>query len=165
MLFSAQPLATTIVTRGVPERLGPELTVLDNMQVLSDLRRPVRMASQTIGLLDILLWAIAAGIIGAILYVSALERTRDFAVLKAIGSPNHFVLAGLASQAIVLSLTAAAVAIAFSFALAPLFPMAVDVPLLAYALLIVVSIVVGSLAAIAGVRRALSIDPTLAFGG
>jgi putative ABC transport system permease protein len=165
VLFSGQPLATTIVTRGVPKTLGPEFTVLDNTQVLSDLRRPVRMASQTIGLLDILLWAIAAGIIGAILYVSALERTRDFAVLKAIGSPNHFVLAGLASQAIVLSLTAAAVAIVFSFALAPLFPMAVDIPMLAYGLLIVVSIVVGSLASIAGLRRALSIDPALAFGG
>jgi putative ABC transport system permease protein len=121
------------------------------------------MASQTIGLLDLLLWAIAAGIIGAILYVSALERTRDFAVLKAIGSPNRFVLAGLTSQAIVLSLIAAAVAIGFLFALAPLFPMAVDVPLVAYPVLILVSIVVGSLASIAGLRRALSIDPALAM--
>jgi putative ABC transport system permease protein len=165
VLFSGQPFATAIVTRGIPRSLGSQFTVLDNAQVLTDLRRPVRMASQTIGLLDLLLWAIAAGIIGAILYVSALERTRDFAVLKAIGSPNRFVLAGLASQAIVLSLTAAAVAIGFSFALAPLFPMAVDVPLVAYPLLIFVSIVVGSLASIAGLRRALSIDPALAFGG
>ena len=165
ILFSGQPLATAVVTRGIPRSVGPELTVLDNSQVLSDLRRPVRMASQTIGLLDALLWAIAAGIIGAILYVSALERTRDFAVLKAIGSPNRFVFAGLASQAIVLSLTAAAVAILFSFALAPLFPMAVQVPILAYPLLIFVSIVVGSLASIAGLRRALSIDPALAFAG
>jgi putative ABC transport system permease protein len=165
VLFSGQPLATAIVTRGIPTSVGPEFTVLDNTQVLRDLRRPVRMASQTIGLLDILLWAIAAGIIGAILYVSALERTRDFAVLKAIGSPNRFVFAGLASQAIVLSLTAAAVAIVLSFALAPLFPMAVQVPILAYPLLIGVSIGVGSLASIAGLRRALSIDPALAFGG
>ena len=165
ILFSGQPFATAIVTRGFPRSGGSKFTVLDNAQVLRDLRRPVRMASQTIGLLDLLLWTIAAGIIGAILYVSALERTRDFAVLKAIGAPNRFVLAGLASQAIVLSLIAAAVAIAFSFALAPLFPMAVDVPFLAYPLLIVVSIVVGSLASIAGLRRALSIDPALAFGG
>jgi putative ABC transport system permease protein len=165
VLFSGQPLATTIVTRGVPRSLGPDFRVLDNTQVVSGLRRPVQMASQTIELLDILLWAIAAGIIGAILYVSALERMRDFAVLKAIGSPNRFVLAGLASQAIVVSLLAAAVAIAFSFVLAPLFPMAIAIPMVAYLLLIVVSIVVGSLASVAGLRRALSIDPALAFGG
>lgn len=165
VLFSGQPLATAIVTRGVPRSVGPDLNLLNNSQVLSDVRRPVRMASQTIGLLDILLWAIAAGIIGAILYMSALERTRDFAVLKAIGAPNRFVLAGLTSQAIVLSLFAAAFAIVFSFGIAPLFPMAVDVPLLSYPLLIGVSIVVGSLASLAGLRRAVSIDPAIAFGG
>jgi putative ABC transport system permease protein len=115
--------------------------------------------------LDILLWGIAAGIIGAILYMSALERMRDFAVLKATGSSNRFILAGLGSQAIVLSLIAAAVAIVLSFALAPLFPMPVEVPAVSYPLLVGVSIVVGVLASIAGLRRALSIDPALAFGG
>ncbi len=165
LLYAGQPLASTIVTRGVPASVASNFIVLDNAQARSDLRRPVRAAASTIGFLDILLWGIAAGIIGAILYMSALERTRDFAVLKATGSSNRYILAGLGSQAIVLSLIAAAVAIVLSFALAPLFPMQVEVPAESYPLLVGVSIVVGVLASIAGLRRALSIDPALAFGG
>lgn len=165
LLFSGQPLATTVVTRGVPRSVGPELSVLSNAQVLSDLRRPVRMAAQTIGFLDILLWAIAAAILGAVLYMSALERVRDFAVLAATGAPNRFVLAGLGAQAVVLSVVSAALAIVLSLFLAPLFPMAVEIPVLAYPLLVAVSIAVGIVASIAGLRRALSVDPALAFAG
>ena len=36
----------------------------------------------------ILLWIVAACIVGSIVYVSAIERTRDFAVFKATGASN-----------------------------------------------------------------------------
>jgi putative ABC transport system permease protein len=49
--------------------------------------------------------------------------------------------------------------------LAPLFPMIVVVPAYAYISLPLVAIVIGLLASLAGLRRAVAVDPALAFGG
>jgi putative ABC transport system permease protein len=98
-------------------------------------------------------------------YLSALERLRDFAVFKAIGVPARSILAGLALQAVVVALLAAALGAILAQLLAPLFPMLVVVPASAYMALPVVAIVIGLLASLAGLRRAVSVDPALAFGG
>ncbi len=113
----------------------------------------------------ILLWIVAVLIVGSVVYLSALERVRDFAVFKAIGTPTRSILAGLALQALIVSLLAAVVGVILSKLLAPLFPMVVAVPSLAYVLLPVVAIVIGLLASLAGLRRVVAIDPALAFGG
>ena len=89
--------------------------------------RPVAQAKQTIGLIRWLLWAVAAGIVGAILYLSTLERVRDFAVFKAIGISTGSLARGLLGQAVVLSLAAAGIAILLELALAPLSAMRVEV--------------------------------------
>ena len=52
-----------------------------------------------------------------------------------------------------------------SLVLAPLFPMRVDIPDGAFLLLPVVAIAIGLIASGAGLRRAVSVDPALAFGG
>ena len=57
-----------------------------------------------------LLWIVAAVIIGSVVYLSALERQRDFAVLKAIGMSNRTLLASLALQAVLVALGAVALA-------------------------------------------------------
>jgi putative ABC transport system permease protein len=46
-----------------------------------------------------------------------------------------------------------------------MFPMRVDVPEGAYLLLPAVAVGIGLLASVAGLRRAISVDPALAFGG
>jgi putative ABC transport system permease protein len=133
--------------------------------VRTDLTRPLASAIQTIGLLNVLLWIIAAGIIAAILYMSALERVREFAVIKAMGAANGFVVVGLASQAVVLALAAAVVAFALALVLAPAFPMSVEIPIAAYVELIIVAVTVGCVGSLAGLRRVLTVDPSVAFGG
>ena len=165
LVYEGAPFATAIVTRGVPKQLPADLTAIDNSQVRSDMARPIRQAASTIGFLNILLWIIAAGIIGAILYMSALERIRDFAVMKATGASNRFVTSILGTQAIVLAIAAALIALLMSLALQPLVPMSVEVPTSAYSLLFIIAIVVGLVASIAGLRRVVSVDPALAFGG
>jgi putative ABC transport system permease protein len=45
-----------------------------------------------------LLWIVAAGIIALIVYLTALERVRDFAVLKATGTSNSTLFGALALQ-------------------------------------------------------------------
>ena len=166
LLLNGAPLATAIVVRGTPQGPLPSgYTTLTNNAVKSDLARPVASAGQTIAFLNILLWIIAAGIIAAILYMSALERVKEFAVIKAMGAANRFVVTGLASQAVVLSLSAAIVAFVLARLIAPTFPLSVEIPTLAYIELVLVSVTVGLVGSLAGVRRVLSVDPSAAFGG
>jgi putative ABC transport system permease protein len=125
----------------------------------------VKVAASSITIVAILLWIVAVLIIGSMVYLSALERLRDFAVFKAIGVPARSILAGLALQAVVVALLAAVLGAILAQLLGPLFPMLVVVPASAYMALPVVAIVIGLLASLAGLRRAVSIDPALAFGG
>ena len=140
MAFEGQPLATSVVTRGVPSATAEGLTQLTNAQVVSDMRRPMASGLQTIDFINALLWLIAAGIIGSIVYLSALERTRDFAVMKATGAGNGPLLAGLALQALVLSAASAAVAVVLARPLEAGFPFSIDIPSSAYVILLVVAL-------------------------
>ena len=83
---------------------------LTNAQAEADLGRPLKQATGTIDFLRVLLWLIAVGIIGSIVYMTVLERTRDFAVLKAIGVQGRSIFGGLVTQAVVVSVASAAVA-------------------------------------------------------
>jgi putative ABC transport system permease protein len=166
LLVNGSRLVTAIVTRGVPTGpLPPGYVSLSNSAVRADLARPLASAASTIGFLNVLLWIIAAGIIAAILYMSTLERVREFAVIKAMGAANGFVVAGLASQAVVLSVAAAIVAFALALLIAPTVPLSVEIPPAAYAELLVVSVTVGIVGSLAGLRRVLTVDPAVAFGG
>jgi putative ABC transport system permease protein len=127
--------------------------------------RPLNAAVDAITIVAVLLWILAALIVGSVVYVSALERLRDFAVFKAIGAPTRAIMAGLALQAVVVALLAAVLGIVLSQLLAPLFPMDIVVPMRAYIALPVIAIVIGLLASVAGLRRAVAVDPALAFGG
>ena len=165
LLLRGTPLATAIVTRGTPTGALPTgYTVLSSAAVHSDLVRPLANAANTIGFLNVLLWIIAAGIIAAILYMSALERMKEFAVIKAMGAANRFVVMGLGSQAVVLAIGAALVAFVLARLLAPTFPMSVEIPFAAYIELLVVSVTVGLVGSLAALRRVLAVDPAAAFG-
>lgn len=158
-------LATAIVTRGTPRNAPKSLTVLSNAQVRNDLARPIEQAKQTITLIRSLLWLVAAGIIGAVLYLSALERVPDFAVLKAIGVTTRSLMIALVIQAMALALVSVVVAIGFAQLLSPLAAMSVEIPVSAYITLAIVAVVVGILASTLALRRAVAVDPALAFGG
>jgi putative ABC transport system permease protein len=163
--FSGQPLASAVVVRGRPRGPLPGLTVLSDAQVARDLRRPAKSGKSTIDIINVLLWFVAAGIIASIVYLTALERTRDFAVLKATGSSNRTLFGALLLQSIALSFAAAIVAVVLALVLAPLFPFRMSIDASSYVLLAVIAVVVGALASLAGLRRAVGVDPALAFGG
>jgi putative ABC transport system permease protein len=160
-----QALATAIVTQGRPTRVPRTLTMLENSEVKRDLERPIGPAKDTISLIRILLWIVASGIIGAIVYLSVLERVGDFAVLKAIGVSGRDLLAGLLLQAVLLSLLSAVLAVGLQAAIAPAIAMSVEVPTVAFLTLPLIAVVVGALASVLGLRRALAVDPALAFAG
>ena len=165
ILLGNQPLATAVLVRGTPAELPSGLRAMTNAEVASDLRRPLKKATQTIDFLRVLLWVIAAGIIGSVLYLQALERTRDFAVFKATGVAGRTLLVGIALQAIVLAALAAVAALVLSFLLAPTMAMNVAVPSSSYVALPIVALAVGLISSVFGLRRAITVDPALAFGG
>ena len=165
LALDGRPLATAVVTRGRPLATPRGMATLDDRDVARDLERPVQQAKQTIGLIRLLLWAVAAGIIGAIVYLSVLERTRDFAAMKAIGVSTGHLLGGLLLQAVVLSAFSALLAVALEKAIAPAVAMSVEVPPVAYATLPAVAVVVGATASFIALRRAISVDPAISFAG
>jgi putative ABC transport system permease protein len=85
--------------------------------------------------------------------------------MKATGASNRSLLVGLALQAIVLSVLAAVVAAVLARLLSPGFPFDVRITPADYATLLLVAVIVGLAASGAGLRRAVKVDPALAFGG
>jgi putative ABC transport system permease protein len=165
LAYYGQPLITSIGIKGTPRALPDGYQAFDRNAAVNELVRPLKVAVNSISILAVLLWIVAVLIVGSVVYLSALERLRDFAVFKAVGAPTRSILAGLALQALVIALLAAVVGVLLAELLAPLFPMIVVVPVAAYLALPVVAIVIGLLASLLGLRRVVAVDPALAFGG
>ena len=158
-------VANAVVTRGVPSTVPDGYQVRSREATRDDLLRPLRGAIDSLHLTLLLLWAVAALVVGSVVYLSALERGRDFAVYKATGWTTRSLAGGLALQATVLSVGAALLGLVVAQGLLPVFPLTFDVPVGARLLLPAVGLLVGLLASAAGLRRAVGVDPALAFGG
>jgi putative ABC transport system permease protein len=158
-------LATAVLARGVPIRSASGFTALTDAQVRADLGRPTAQAAETIRLIEYLLWLVAAGIIGAIVYLSALERRGDFAVLKAVGTPSSHLFFGLVIQAVLIALGAAIVGILVEIPMSGTSQMAVRLALSNYLAVPLVAVIIGVVASIPPARRAARVDPAIAFGG
>ena len=163
--FAGRPLANAIITHGVPESVPDEVGVLTNDDARADLLGGLTKAKATIDFMRILMWVLAAAIIGAIVYLAALERTRDFAVMKATGVSTRSLLGGLLLQAVLLALVAAGLAVGVEMLIAPASALPAEVPASAFYELPVVAVVLGMVASLAAVRRAVKVDPALALVG
>jgi putative ABC transport system permease protein len=157
-------LVSAVAVHGHPS-IDPAGTVaLDDTAMSDDLARPLARGTDSIRFILILLTVTAAGIVGLIVYLSTLERTGDLAVLRATGSSKAFVAVSLAIQGLILSLVSAIGSVVIAQLLTPVFPLALEVEAASYVQLLVLALVVGALASVAGVWRAVRTDPALAFG-
>ena len=125
--------------------------------------RPLERSISSVNLIRILLWLVAALIIGTMTYLSALERQRDFAVLKAVGASTRTLLASLALQAVLIALVSVVVAVVLQYFIAPAFPLKVRVPARAFWQLPLLALVISLVAGAVGMRRVARSDPALAF--
>ncbi len=165
LLFGGQPLISSIGVRGSPEQVPDGFHVVNRDGAVNDLQRALTNAVRAITLMAVLLWVVAGLIVGSLIYLSALERTRDFAVFKAVGVGTRSILGGLMVQAVIVAVLAAVLGSVLSVLIGPLFPIRVIVPMAAFLLLPVLAVIIGLLASVAGVRRAVTVDPAAAFGG
>jgi len=165
LTFEGQDLVMAVAVQGRVDALPDGLTTLTNEDVAADLTRISKPGIQTIDLVSVLLWLVAIGIIGSIVYLNALERTRDFAVLKATGSPNRTIVGGLAIQSLFLSIAAAILAVGVAHIIGLALPFPAELEVTSFVQLFGIAIIVGLLTSLIGTRRALTTDPALAFGG
>ncbi|HUP86115.1 MAG TPA: ABC transporter permease [Acidimicrobiales bacterium] len=163
--FQGQPLVTTVVVSGAPAAPPAGMTVLSSEAVRADTVHAMRDAIASIDNSRSLMWIVAAVIVAALMYVSALERLRDFAVLKSLGAPSWLLFVGVALQSIAVTLLAAVFALGASRVMRPMFALPTSVPVSAYVVLPIVAVVVGLVSSLVALRRAVSVDPASAFAG
>lgn len=165
VVFAGQPLATTLAVRGHPQAMPPGLDFVTRAAAKRDLLRPLADTISSIKTFRLLLWLVAGAIIGSVLYLSALDRARDFAVFKATGVATARLLGSLAIQSLIVSLAASVAGIALAYLIAPHFPVPVSLTVRIQMLLPAVAVVLGLVGSAAGLRRAVTVEPALAFGG
>jgi putative ABC transport system permease protein len=163
ILQDGNPVATAVLVRG---RLGPlpeGYKSLTPKETWTDAVRPVEVMMSALRLVGLLLWAAATVVIGAVVYVSALERLRDFALVKALGGTSLDVLGSVAVQSGLLALAAAALGAGLATLYIPRFPFYVNPPNAAYLQLAGLAAGSGLLASVAGIRKAVRVEPSVAF--
>jgi putative ABC transport system permease protein len=165
LVYRGQDLATAFVTAMPVTELPAGLTALDPAVVAADATRPLERSIASVDLIRVLLWLVAAMIVGAVIYLSALERRRDFAVLKAVGASSRGLVVSLAMQSIAITLVAVAIAMVLQAVVAPVFPLTVSVPSAALFQVPVIAAVVAVLASVGGIRKITRADPVAAFAG
>lgn len=160
--FDNADVVTAFISDG-PVADTPGYAVLSSDLVAEETLGPIESAVSSISLIRILLWFVAAIVMGAVIYLTALERHRDFAVLKAVGASGRSMGLGLAFQAAVIALAAATVGAILAKLIEPAFPLPVKIPGSALITVPLLAIGVGLVSAIAGVRRVNHTDPAEAF--
>jgi putative ABC transport system permease protein len=161
--LAGQRIANGVAVSGTIEPPAG-MRVLTNRQAIADIDRPQKSGRQSVEILNGLLWIMAAGIVATMVYLIALERTRDVAVMKAMGVASRTLFGSVALHGLVLSIAALVVGVAAAFLLAPIFPFTMRLEAIAVAKVGLIAIAIGLLASLFGYRRAAGVDPAVAFG-
>ena len=148
-----------------PIRRWKRLTVYDRAQMESILiGKLIATSAKQIGMFLVILAAVSAAIVAFIIYTLTMDKIREIAVLKLIGTRNRTIAAMILQQALVLGVIGFVVGkISATFA-APIFPK--------YVLLVPEDSIVGFaavlaicvLASVVAIRVALKVDPADAIG-
>jgi putative ABC transport system permease protein len=157
-------VANGVAVSGRIDSLPPGTTVLSNEETIADLDRPQASGRDSIVILNSLLWMMAAGIVGTLVYLITLERTRDVAVLKTMGAKRSTLLTGVALHGLVLSLASLVVGVVISTVLARVMPFGIRLEFGGVVRVGTIAIVIGLVASLVGYRRTVGIDPSVAFG-
>ncbi len=125
----------------------------------------IATSAKQIGMFLAILAIVSAAIVAFIIYTLTMDKIREIAVLKLIGTRNRTIASMILQQAIVLGLIGFVVGkITATFA-APLFPKFVLLLSEDTMVGLVAVIVICALASVVAIRMALKIDPAEAIGG
>ena len=164
-VLGGQPYAMGFAVNGRPESLPKGTQFSSNAAAADDLGLTIKSATSTINFITLLTWLVAAGVIGAIVYLAALEQNRNFAILRATGSTGKLIVGSLLVQSLAIAVSAAVLSVPLAFVIRLGMPMPSTLTAASFVRILTVGLVVGCLASIAAVRRALRVSPAEAFGG
>jgi putative ABC transport system permease protein len=159
-----QGAVSAIVTGGTPRVAPRGLVAWEDDEVISDLNRLVGQGFSAVQTMRVVMLVAALGIVALMVYLGALERVRDVAVLKATGASSSFVAGGLIVQSLVVTTAATIGAMVLARALKPLFPLRLELTGQVHLELAALGLVAGLVASVIGIRRVLSVEPVEAFG-
>jgi putative ABC transport system permease protein len=163
IMQDGHPVATAVLVRGPLGPLPDGYKAMTPDETSADSVRPMEVTMSALRLIALLLWGAGTVLIGAFVYVSAIGRLRDFAVLKALGGSAAQLLRGVAVQSLLLALAAAATGAGLANLYIPRFPVYLDPPKAAYVQLILLAAGSGLLASFGGIRKAVRVEPAVAF--
>ncbi len=165
LVFGSRAVVTGFLLNGAGANNSKALTLRTTDYIAADTLKPLENAISSIDLVRGLLWLVATIIIGAVVYLSALDRQRDFAVLKAVGASNRNLATGLGIQAVAVALIAVFISTGLQVLMRPSFPLRIRVPAAAFWQVPLLAAVVALLAAGVGMRKVIISDPAAAFAG
>lgn len=147
-------------------RRWKRLTVYDRTQMEGILvGKLIATSARQIGMFLVILAMVSAAIVAFIIYTLTMDKIREIAVLKLIGTRNRTIAGMIMQQSLVLGVIGFVVGKITATFSAPLFPK--------YVLLVPVDAIAGFfavlvicvLASIVAIRKALEVDPAEAIGG
>ena len=115
--------------------------------------------------LRVMLWLAAGILVGMITYVTTLEKTQEIGVLKAIGASNMYVMQLILKQVVLISIVGVLCGLILAFIFAAAAPIFVSIHLLESIIVAVISFLVCCLSGYLAARKAVAVDPMLAFRG
>lgn len=115
--------------------------------------------------LRVMMWLATGVVVGMITYVTTLEKTREIGVLKAIGASNRYVILFTIKQVALMSVVGVLLGIGLAYLATLGFPIFVLISLREAIWVIVVSMIVCGIGGVFAARKAISVDPMIAFRG
>ena len=115
--------------------------------------------------LRVMLWLAAGILVGMITYVTMLEKTQEIGVLKAIGGANSYVMGMLLKQVVLISSVGVVIGLLLSYLFAAAAPIFVAIHFIESVIVACISFIVCCGSGYLAARKAISVDPMIAFRG
>ena len=155
-----------------PVQIASDLDALETIeartlkQTLSDIiAYYVDEPMKAVQFLRVMLWLAAGILVGMITYVTMLEKTQEIGVLKAIGASNNYVMGLLLKQVILISTVGVGLGLILSYIFAAAAPIFVAIHFVESIIVACISFVVCCGSGYLAARKAITVDPMIAFRG
>ncbi len=147
------------------ERWGHLRAISDSQQRAILFEGMIAKARKQIGLFAVILLVISAVIISLIIYTMTLDKVKVIATLKLIGAQNRVIVGLILQQSLIMGIAAYLAALLIINLTSDRFPRRVELLNSDLQVLFVIVLGICVLASVAGIRKALSIEPAEALGG
>ncbi|MFQ5433246.1 MAG: ABC transporter permease [Anaerolineae bacterium] len=124
----------------------------------------VKTARDQMIMFKTMLMIVAGVIVMLITFANTIEKTKDIAILKAVGTPTRRIMGTVVQEAVLVGIVGAVVGSILITLMAPMFPMPLLLRTEDITVVFVGAFILCALGSLLGVRKILSIDPMVAMG-